>query len=41
MAELGVRRDLLPPLHAPGATLGSVHGVAGVDGLAVVDHGEP
>ena len=36
VAELGVRRDLLPPLHAPGAALGSVRGVAGVDGLAVV-----
>ena len=36
MAELGLRRDLLPPLHEPGAALGTVRGVAGVDGLAVV-----
>ncbi len=36
VAELGVRYDLLPALHAPGTQLGAVTGVDGADGLTVV-----
>ena len=37
VAQVGLRRSLLPALHDPGAPLGAVRGVAAaVDGLAVV-----
>jgi rhamnulokinase len=37
VAELGLRRDLLPALHQPGAELGRVDGVGpGIDGVALV-----
>ena len=37
VAELGLRRDVLPVLHEPGAELGTVRGIdAAVDGLQVI-----
>ncbi len=37
VAELGLRRDVLPVLHEPGAELGTVRGIdAEVDGLRVI-----
>ena len=37
VAELGLRRDMLPVLHEPGAELGTVRGIGGeVDGLPVI-----